>query len=83
MVDNIVQEPMFMDETTPICIRKPNQFFTTRRKTNSVILQKDMFNRAGSKIITSRIYQANGEKEFGFDIGVYENKREDERLPNQ
>ena len=43
---------------------------------------KDMFNRADLKSFHLDLSKRM-EKEFGFDVGIYENKREDERLPNK
>ena len=41
-----------------------------------------MFNRADLKSFHLDLSKRM-EKEFGFDVGIYENKREDERLPNK
>ncbi len=42
---------------------------------------KDMFNRTDLKSFLRFIREIR--TWFGFDVGVYENKREDERLPNK
>ncbi len=67
-----------MDETTPH-MHTITPVIYDERKTNTVILPGHVQSN-GSKIAFTGFIKQRLEREFGFDVGVYENKREDERL---
>lgn len=80
--DNIVGAYVHMDETTPHMHTKITPVLFDEKKNKFRHSAKDMFNRADLKSFHLDLSKRM-EKEFGFDVGVYENKREDERLPNK
>ena len=80
--DNIVGAYVHMDETTPHMHTKITPVFFDEKKNKVRHSAKDMFNRADLKSFHKDL-SVRLEREFGFDVGVYENKREDERLPNK
>ncbi len=71
-----------MDETTPHMHTKITPvIYDERNKYRHSA--KDMFNRTDLKL-SHKDLSVRLEREFSFDVGVYENnKREDERLPNK
>ena len=71
-----------MDETTPHMHTKITPVRYDEKKNKFRHSAKDMFNRADLKSFHKDL-SVRLEREFGFDVGVYENKREDERLPNK
>lgn len=71
-----------MDETTPHMHTKITPVRYDEKKNKYRHSAKDMFNRADLKSFHKDL-SVRLEREFGFDVGVYENKREDERLPNK
>lgn len=80
--DNIVGAYVHMDETTPHMHTKITPVRYDEKKNKYRHSAKDMFNRADLKSFHKDL-SVRLEREFGFDVGVYENKREDERLPNK
>lgn len=80
--DNIVGAYVHMDETTPHMHTKITPVLYDEKKNKFRHSAKDMFNRADLKSFHLDLSKRM-EKEFGFDVGIYENKREDERLPNK
>lgn len=80
--DNIVGAYVHMDETTPHMHTKITPVRYDEKKNKYRHSAKDMFNRADLKSFHKDL-SVRLEHEFGFDVGVYENKREDERLPNK
>lgn len=80
--DNIVGAYVHLDETTPHMHTKITPVFFDEKKNKVRHSAKDMFNRADLKSFHKDL-SVRLEREFGFDVGVYENKREDERLPNK
>jgi hypothetical protein len=80
--DNIVGAYVHLDETTPHMHTKITPVFYDEKKNKFRHSAKDMFNRADLKSFHLDLSERM-EKEFGFDVGIYENKREDERLPNK
>lgn len=80
--DNIVGAYVHMDETTPHMHTKITPVRYDEKKNKFRHSAKDMFNRADLKSFHKDL-SVRLEREFGFDVGVYENKREDERLPNK
>lgn len=80
--DNIVGAYVHLDETTPHMHTKITPVRYDEKKNKFRHSAKDMFNRADLKSFHLDLSERM-EKEFGFDVGVYENKREDERLPNK
>lgn len=81
-LDNIVGAYVHMDETTPHMHTKITPVLYDEKKNKFRYSAKDMFNRADLKSFHKDL-SVRLEHEFGFDVGVYENKREDERLPNK
>lgn len=81
-LDNIVGAYVHMDETTPHMHTKITPVLYDEKKNKFRYSAKDMFNRADLKSFHKDL-SVRLEREFGFDVGVYENKREDERLPNK
>ena len=80
--DNIVGAYVHVDETTPHMHTKITPVIYDEKKNKYRHSAKDMFNRADLKSFHKDL-SVRLEREFGFDVGVYENKREDERLPNK
>lgn len=80
--NNIVGAYVHMDETTPHMHTKITPVIYDEKKNKHRHSAKDMFNRADLKSFHKDL-SVRLELEFGFDVGVYENKREDERLPNK
>lgn len=80
--DNIVGAYVHLDETTPHMHTKITPVLFDKEKNKHRHSAKDMFNRADLKSFHKDL-SVRLEREFGFDVGVYENKREDERLPNK
>lgn len=80
--DNIVGAYVHNDETTPHMHTKITPVLYDEKKNKFRYSAKDMFNRADLKSFHKDL-SVRLEHEFGFDVGVYENKREDERLPNK
>lgn len=80
--DNIVGAYVHLDETTPHMHTKITPVIYDEKKNKYRHSAKDMFNRADLKSFHKDL-SVRLEREFGFDVGVYENKREDERLPNK
>lgn len=80
--DNIVGAYVHMDETTPHMHTKITPVIYDEKKNKHRHSAKDMFNRTDLKSFHEDL-SVRLEREFGFDVGVYENKREDERLPNK
>ena len=80
--NNIVGAYVHMDETTPHMHTKITPVIYDEKKNKHRHSAKDMFNRADLKSFHKDL-SVRLEREFGFDVGVYENKREDERLPNK
>ena len=81
-LDNIVGAYVHMDETTPHMHTKITPVLYDEKKNKFRYSAKDMFNRADLKSFHKDL-SVRLEREFVFDVGVYENKREDERLPNK
>ena len=79
--DNIVGAYVHMDETTPHMHTKITPVRYDEKKNKFRYSAKDMFNRADLKSFHKDL-SVRLEHEFGFDVGVYEKKREAERLPN-
>lgn len=80
--NNIVGAYVHLDETTPHMHTKITPVLYDEKKNKYRHSAKDMFNRTDLKSFHKDL-SVRLEREFGFDVGVYENKREDERLPNK
>lgn len=80
--ENIVSAYVHNDETTPHLHSKITPVIYDPQKGKYRFSAKDMFNRMDLKSFHQDLSRRM-EREFGFDVGIYSDKRESEHVPNR